>query len=270
MTDTTPIAAPRASTALITLEEVLLVTQVAQVALIEVGKEPAEAAAVPGALRVTIDDFSGPEGEGTGNRPLPDHTTLVRLLRRGGITPNTHVVVYAETARDLAGAARAWVVLRWAGIKAVSYLNDAHAADLAALAIPLADARHNADHEPFVPDHSVVVDAATVAGRQGGALLIDARTAEAYGDDTQHIPGAVNVPSSLLATSGRIKPASEVKDAYVDALGIDPGDRPVILYCGSGVSASVQSLALGALGIAAPVYIGSWSEWSKRTPAVEV
>jgi thiosulfate/3-mercaptopyruvate sulfurtransferase len=76
-----------------------------------------------------------------------------------------------------------------------------------------------------------------------------------------HLPGARNVPSqSLINDDGTLKGAPELSKIFA-AAGIDPS-RPVVTTCGSGVTASILSLALAVLGQTnAAVYDGSWAEW---------
>ena len=75
-----------------------------------------------------------------------------------------------------------------------------------------------------------------------------------------HIPGAVNAPTTgNVAADGRFLPADELRERFA-ALGAD-GSQPVGAYCGSGVTAAHEALALEIAGVDAPVYVGSWSEW---------
>ena len=75
-----------------------------------------------------------------------------------------------------------------------------------------------------------------------------------------HIPGAVNAPTGANVTeSGHFRPAAELR-ARFNALGVSD-DTEVAVYCGSGVTAAHEALALESAGIPAKVYIGSWSEW---------
>ncbi len=76
-----------------------------------------------------------------------------------------------------------------------------------------------------------------------------------------HIPGAVSAPTSdNVDADGRFRPAAELR-ARFGRLGATP-DAPVGVYCGSGVSAAHEVLALEIAGIPAALYVGSWSEWS--------
>ncbi|WP_395245573.1 sulfurtransferase [Agromyces sp. MMS24-K17] len=272
---TTAVREGRTLAVVIEPAELVDLARTESIALVEVGREPSATPTIPGALRLTLDDLSGPERADSGNRPLPDHAELAHRLRHGGIGARTRVIVVAETPRDLAGAARAWVVLRWAGIRRVSYLNGVHAAEVAELGLPdrrdqtgvQGDHDHDHDHDhDLVIDAAVVAEAAEIAARHPDVLLVDARTPEGFGDEGQHIAGAVNVPSGRLAADGRVHDAATIHAAYRDAIGVDPASRPVIVYCGSGVSASVQALALASIDVIAPVYVGSFSEWSKHTP----
>jgi thiosulfate/3-mercaptopyruvate sulfurtransferase len=98
--------------------------------------------------------------------------------------------------------------------------------------------------------------------------LVDARAPERFRGETEpidpvagHIPGAVNVPTvaNLDAPGGRFKDARALTPVYEHA-GVRPG-REVGVYCGSGVTAAHDVLALEALGLEAALYPGSWSEW---------
>jgi thiosulfate/3-mercaptopyruvate sulfurtransferase len=102
------------------------------------------------------------------------------------------------------------------------------------------------------------------------AQIVDARPAARFsGSEPEprpglrggHLPGARNVPSqSLIDANGTLKPPAELAEIFAGAK-IDPR-LPVITTCGSGVTASILSLALAVLGQTnAAVYDGSWAEW---------
>lgn len=226
-------------------------------------------APIPGAVRLSAADFAGAEGPTTGRQPLPNHARLAATLTAAGITPSTALVVVPRSLDALSTAARGWVTLRWAGIADVVVLApDPHVdadAQLDALAQWAAESGEAADTStPLERNDSVVTTADAVSRRDGTVILIDARSPEAFGDDDAHIAGSVNLPTAALLEAGALTDAEALRRTYRETLGVDPHAQPLIVSCGSGISASVQALALAQAGVAAPVYIGSWSEWSKR------
>jgi thiosulfate/3-mercaptopyruvate sulfurtransferase len=114
-----------------------------------------------------------------------------------------------------------------------------------------------------------VLGRAGVAAMLGGeTLLLDARAAERYRGETEpvdpragHIPGAVSAPfAANLAPDGCFLPPDALRARY-DSLGA--GQRPVVAYCGSSLSATHDLLALTLAGFSgARLYEGSWSDWS--------
>jgi thiosulfate/3-mercaptopyruvate sulfurtransferase len=116
--------------------------------------------------------------------------------------------------------------------------------------------------------------AAALAG--GGGLLLDARVELRYRGEIEpvdpvagHIPGARSAPAGgNVDASGRFLSRERLREKFA-SLGVD-SDRPVGAYCGSGVTAAQEVLALHLAGFSAALYAGSWSEWvADRTRPVE-
>ncbi|MFJ2868189.1 sulfurtransferase [Kitasatospora sp. NPDC087314] len=224
---------------------------------------------LPGAHFVDLDrDLAAPPGApGRGGRhPLPDPEEFGAAMRRLGVGADRPVVVY-DGAASLA-AARAWWLLRWAGHRDVRVLDGGYAAWLAA-GLPVSTevpAPAEGDFKP-APGQLPVVDAEGTASWARSALLLDARAGERYRGESEpvdpragHIPGAVSAPTAENVTAdGRFRPAAELA-ARFRALGA--GERETAVYCGSGVTAAHQILALEVAGLPATLYPGSWSEWS--------
>jgi thiosulfate/3-mercaptopyruvate sulfurtransferase len=229
---------------------------------------------VPGAHFVDVDtDLASPPGPGKpGRHPLPDPATFAQVLRRIGAGPGTTVVAYDDTGGTT--AARLWWLLRYFGVGGGRVLDGGLAAWTArggALETNAPPAR-SAALVPLLPHPEMIVDKAAVVDlvARGAGLLLDARARERYEGRVEpvdprpgHIPGAKSAPFSenLAGPAGAFLAEDELSRRY-GALGVGERD-PVVLYCGSGVTACHGLLALAVLGRDdARLYEGSWSEWS--------
>lgn len=235
---------------------------------------------LPGAVYVDLDTELAGHGEpADGRHPLPAPAGLQAAARGWGLDDGDTVVVYDDLGNM--SAARAWWLLRNAGVNDVRLLDGGLAAWRAA-GLPVV-----AGEEP-VPAGSVTLgwgvlptlDADAAAELAEDGVLLDARAAERYRGDTEpidpragHIPGAVNAPTGdNLDADGRFLPADQLR-ARFEALGVpgdgarggsdaDPGRFDVGVYCGSGVTAAHEAVALTLAGFTPALYPGSWSQWS--------
>lgn len=215
---------------------------------------------LPGAVHASLDhDFAAPPGAG-GRHPLPEPQRLRDRFRAWGVDDGTQVVVYDDAGG--AFAARAWWCARWLGHEAVAVLDGG----LAAWPGPLS----RDTPEPPAGNFSIrasltrTVDAAGLLDRLPQTALVDARTRARFDGLEEpidpvagHIPGAVCLPfQDNLGSDGRFRPAAELARRFAEL----PDD--VVCYCGSGVTAAHNVLALRIAGRPEPVlYPGSWSEW---------
>ncbi|MFJ8201438.1 sulfurtransferase [Streptomyces sp. NPDC096152] len=228
------------------------------------GRAEYETGHIPGAVHVDLDrELASPPG-GSGRHPLPGTDEFGAAMRRAGVSPDRPVVVY-DGGQGWA-AARAWWLLRWTGHPDVRVLDGG----LTAWQGPLETAVPEPAAGDFVPRPGVLplLDADGAAALARSGVLFDARAGERYRGDVEpidrvggHIPGAVSAPTTEnVAADGRFLPAEELR-ARFKALGAGDGGK-VGVYCGSGVSAAHEVLALAVAGIPAALYVGSWSEWS--------
>ncbi|GAA3996393.1 sulfurtransferase [Deinococcus rubellus] len=225
---------------------------------------------VPGAVFADLEtDLSGeaqPNGAG-GRHPLPDPETLARWLGEQGIGNGHTVVVYDDPSTGQGFyAAHAWWLLRWLGHERVQVLDGGWPAYLAAGG----EATTNeavASPATFTPQvqEGWLTSADEVAALPETVSLIDSRAAGRYRGETEpidrkagHIPGAGN-----LDWVGSLNPDGTFRAAAEQAGRFPAGD--VVLYCGSGVSASANLLALALAGRepgpGTRLYAGSWSDW---------
>ncbi|HLI00859.1 MAG TPA: sulfurtransferase [Acidimicrobiales bacterium] len=227
-----------------------------------------EAGHVPTARWVDLDrDLAGPPGNGRGRHPLPEASDLEATLRRLGARDGDAIVVYDDAGGT--SAARAWWLLRWAGISDVRVLDGGIGAWTASGG-PLVPGRAVAPAVGNVtvrPNRLPTVDANAAARLAREGVLLDARAAERYRGEVEpmdpvagHIPGARNAPTTAnVAEDGRLAAPDDLRRRFA-AVGVD-GTKPVAVYCGSGVTAAHEILALAVAGIDAFLYPGSWSEW---------
>ena len=224
------------------------------------GREAYLGGHLPGAVWLDADrDLSAPATPADGRHPLPTPEHFAAVLARIGLAEGTPVVAYDDAGGSV--AARLWWMLHvqgqpvavldgglpaWPG-PLVSDVPDFPAVDRAA--------------RPWPVDRFVTADEVAVST----AAVYDARTAERYahGDPAidprpGHIPGARSAPwAGNLNEDGRFRPAAELRQRYVDA-----GERGAVAYCGSGVTACHDLLAMTLAGIeSTALYPGSWSQW---------
>jgi len=202
-----------------------------------------------------------------GRHPLPAQEDFEAAARGWGIRAGSRVVVYDDN-RGMS-AARAWWLLRYAGLEDVRLLDGGMRAWTGA-ALPL-------DTGVTIPERGDLVaryGALPVIGIDGAAafpehgILLDARPSERYRGEVEpvdpvagHIPGAVNAPTAgNLDEHGAFLPEAELRERF-EALGV-AGD--VAVYSGSGISAGHEAIALVLAGFEPALYPGSWSEWSNH------
>ena len=225
---------------------------------------------IPGARFVHLDrDLSGVRTGRNGRHPLPAPDACARVFGRLGIDATKQVVAYDQGPGMY--AARLWWMLRWLGHDAVAVLDGGFAA-------------WTREGRPVTAEPPTVVPAAFVARSPAPTVtateieanlsapafvLLDARARERYRGDVEpldpvagHIPGALNRPyTENLDAEGRFKPADALA-ADFDALLAGQAPADVVHYCGSGVTACHNLLAMTHAGRSgARLFPGSWSEW---------
>ncbi len=210
-----------------------------------------------------------------GRHPLPPLEDFSKLLGKLGITPESHVVVYDDKAAAFGGA-RFWWMLKSIGHQKVQVLNGGLQAAINA-GIPLSTEPYTAtpvQPYPVPAEYSGTVDIeqAEKAAKDEHQMVIDVREAYRYLGQSEpidlvagHIPGAVNLPYTLnLDATGKYLPPDELKKVFEKTFG-DVKPDEVIVHCGSGVTACHTLLGMDYAGIKGPkLYVGSWSEWSRR------
>jgi thiosulfate/3-mercaptopyruvate sulfurtransferase len=250
------------------------------------GRELYQAGHIPGAAFVDLDlELAGQPGAG-GRHPMPAADDFAAAMRRAGVSDDRLVVVYDDA--DSTAAARAWWLLRYFGHRSVRVLDggfrrwtaDGHAAEPGPSGSPGAPGSIELPGTPETPapgtplgdftaspGHLPLLDADGAATLARTGLLLDARAGERYRGDVEHvdpvaghIPGAVSAPTAEnVNADGTFRPAADLA-ARFRGLGVT-GETEVGLYCGSGVTAAHQALALSVAGLPAALYVGSWSDW---------
>ncbi|EMV3827057.1 3-mercaptopyruvate sulfurtransferase [Escherichia coli] len=226
---------------------------------------------IPGAVFFDIEALS----DHTSPLPhmLPRPETFAVAMRELGVNQDKHLIVYDEG--NLFSAPRAWWMLRTFGVEKVSILGGGLAGwqrdDLLLEegAVELPEGEFNAK---FNPEAVVKVTDVLLASHENTAQIIDARPAARFNakvDEPRpglrrgHIPGALNVPWTELVREGELKTTDEL-DAIFFSRGVSY-DKPIIVSCGSGVTAAVVLLALATLDVPnVKLYDGAWSEWGAR------
>ena len=224
---------------------------------------------VPGAVYAHLDrDLAAPKSGTNGRHPMPDVETMTGLFSRLGIDDRVQVVAYDTSQGQM--AARLWWMLRYLGHDAAAVL-DGGLQRFRAEGLPLASGREERAPRSFIarPRESMRIDLEALERERTEHLLIDARAPERFRGEVEpfdpvkgRIPGARNHPTaSSLSGDGRFLPPEELLARFRSILGSRPVDS-VVSYCGSGVTACHNLLAMEVAGLrGARLYPGSWSEW---------
>ena len=222
---------------------------------------------IPGAIFVDLnEDLSGDIIPGkTGRHPLPEKATFVARVRQWGITNVSQVIVYDDA--NGAFGARCWWMLRWLGHVDVAVLDGGFKAWVEAEEAVTAEIDEvQASEFELKPDLTLIIEADELGQHPG--LVTDARDFSRYRGESEpidsvagHIPDARCMPfANNLTSSLHFKP-KEILQQQFRAFGI-PESSTTVCYCGSGVTAAHNILALVHAGYPEPtLYPGSWSEW---------
>lgn len=209
------------------------------------------------------DDLTGPDGPG--RHPLPDATAFSKKLADAGIGDQQTVVVYDSSAGSI--AARLWWMLRSLGHPRTYVLDGGWSAWASE---PRSITTETPSWAPtqFAGSTSWtgIMNRQQIGGSDEHLILIDARAEARFSGTTEpidpvagHIPGAINLPYQANVTpTGHFLPVDDLRDRYTVATT----EGVLVSYCGSGVTACHNLLALEVVGYhGALLYPGSWSDW---------
>ena len=219
---------------------------------------------IPGSGYLSLDDhLTAPEGPG--RHPLPEPADFVTHLQAAGIGGGHTVVVYDQG--DAGTAARLWWMLRSLGHERALVLDGGWGAWSSE---PRSTTTEVPEWETsdlvLATEWSATIDRDEIATRSDHLLLIDSRAAERHRGEVEpidpvagHIPGSFNIPyQGNTDTTGRFLPLEELRERFV---AVDTA-KQLVVYCGSGVTACNNILAMEAVGFSdVLLYPGSWSDW---------
>lgn len=231
---------------------------------------------IPGAVYVDMDaDLASAPGLG-GRHPLPSAQAFEVSMARAGVGGDTWVIAYDDGG---SGAARLWWLLRHFGHSRVSLVDGGYPAWLAAGGTPEPGEGQVVGRTHFAvqPRSGDSVDIKELKAQldNNEVHLLDARAPERWRGDIEpvdtiagHIPGAINAPTGDALQNGYFRSPEELRDYYT-ALGVLDG-KPIVVSCGSGVSACVDLVAMELAGIHdAQLFVGSFSGWIAHGLPVE-
>jgi thiosulfate/3-mercaptopyruvate sulfurtransferase len=233
------------------------------------GHDAYERGHIPGAVFIDLDAVTG--GEGGGRHPLPTGPQFDEEMQKAGISSGTQVVAYDDAGGSI--ASRLWFLLRWFGHDSQAVLDGG----IGAWGEPLETDEPAVARGTFhsrEPDRSRILDFDAVR-KLTGVPLIDARAGERYRGEKEpvdpkagHIPGALSAPwAGNLRPDGTFKSPEQLRERFAE-LGVD-AENGAVAYCGSGVNATHDLLAMEVAGIKnGRLYAGSWSDWSARDAPV--
>ncbi len=232
------------------------------------GKDAWASGHIPGAVFADLgSDVSAPPCQPGGRHPFPHEGDFATAMSRLGYDGNRPAVIYDDVSGGI--AARLWFMLHIVGCQAAVLDGGIHAwtEPLSTDTTPV---------EPVVfeprpwPAGRLISADEVVARLESGGVVIDARNRSRFigkenriDDRFGHIPGAISLPweDNIDDLTGRMLDLQGLADRFAAAGAVDDGSARPVVYCGSGVTACHNLLAMELLDISADLYVGSWSEW---------
>jgi thiosulfate/3-mercaptopyruvate sulfurtransferase len=237
------------------------------------GRMDYEGAHIPGAVYAHLDeDLSAPIIKGvSGRHPLPSVENITDVFSRFGIDSSVQVVAYDDVGGALAGG-RVWWLLRWLGHEAVALL-DGGWQEWFKQGLAVRSGNETRKHRIFVPHprNELIVSTEEIDAMRKNPQyrLLDARSADRFQGENEtidpvagHIPGAISAPYAWnLNTDSTFRVSENLAARYKRLINGVPIHH-VVCYCGSGVTATHDILAMMKAGLGeARLYAGSYSEW---------
>lgn len=228
------------------------------------GRKDFDAGHIPGAQHADLDQHLAAAPGARGRHPLPERELLADQFRQWGINTTTRIICYDQN--NGAFAARLWWLCRWLGHDDVFVL-DGGLDGWIQQGHPVSTARSTFPQGNFAPTSSLTNICEVDDVPAPSNTLLDARDGARYRGEVEpidpvagHIPGAISAPFTDNMSGGYFKPATALKQRF-ENLNVDPNAN-LVCYCGSGVTAIHNVLALLIAGYPEPaLYPGSWSEW---------
>ncbi|MCT2408626.1 sulfurtransferase [Chryseobacterium antibioticum] len=209
-----------------------------------------------------------------GRHPLPAVEKFAETISKLGISESSHIVIY-DDKNGANAAARTWWMLKSFGFENVQVL-DGGLQSAEKEGIEFSSGEETVEKSSVIKKEEWLLPVKTLEDVENelsnhSSTVIDVRDAYRYKGESEpidlvagHIPGAINIPfSENLDENGKFLTPDLLKEKYAEFLKDQP--QYLIIHCGSGVTACHTILALDYAGFPIPdLYVGSWSEWSRR------
>lgn len=232
---------------------------------------------IKGARFIDLDKDLAEIGEDAafgGRHPLPNIKKFAETVSCLGISENSHVVIY-DDKNGANAAARTWWMLKSFGLKNVQVL-DGGIQNAEKEGLKFSSGEETFQRSELIKNENWLLPLSALEDVENeitndSATVIDVRDAYRYRGESEpidlvagHIPGAINIPfSENLDDNGNFLKPEVLREKYSELLKGKP--EKLIIHCGSGVTACHTILALVYAGFKIPnLYVGSWSEWSRR------
>ena len=230
------------------------------------GRAEYDSGHIPGARFVDLDvDLASPPTRKGGRHPLPSPTAFAATMGRLGVATDSVVVTYDDNGGIY--AARCWWMLDAIGVAAAVLDGGIAEWDHDLETVEPSWDPVEFDARSWPEERLITIDAVAALSGDPGTLILDARSVERYrGDENPiderfgHVPGAASAPcSDNLGADGLMLAPEQLAARYADLGAVD---RDVVAYCGSGVSACHDLLAMRIAGLdEGRLFVGSWSAW---------